>query len=65
MAVTVYGAGFGGPVMMSPVRGRVSLTQRTTPGTPPPPAERARMEPRGAALQDAQAFIASLDEIDL
>jgi len=35
------------------------------PGLPPPPAERPPMEPRGAALHDAQAFIASLNEVDL
>ena len=47
---------------------RADNTQRAStpnPGLPPTAAERPRMEPRGAALQDAPAVIASLDEVDL
>ena len=76
MAVTVYLAGFGGPVMptcglLLPVRSNDVLrvpqgdasVQPQTRGAQPPPAERPRMEPRGAALQEAQAFIASPDGV--
>src|SRR5215471_10111639 len=65
MAVTVYLAGFGGPVMptcglLLPGRSNDVLrvpqgdasVQPQTRGAQPPPAERPRMEPRGAALQE-------------